>query len=220
MIVGRQIRAARALLDMSQDELAEAAGLTPQAIRKIEGGDVQPREGTIADITRVFDERGLEFTENTGVRLKPQGVEVLIGHDGLCHFFDLVYEHVRKHGGTIIQTGVDESLFSEHLGKYSPVHVKRMAQLIKERHDIKVLALIKEGDTNFVCSDYAEYRWLPKEMFDPVPFYVFGDSLGVMSFQTTPAPTIVVHHIPAITHAYKKQFEALWNLSKEPIQKE
>ena len=83
LITGRQIRAARALLDISQDDLANAAGLTKQGISKIEDGSVQPREGTIADIAKVFEERGIEFTENSGVRLKPQGVEVLVGQEEL-----------------------------------------------------------------------------------------------------------------------------------------
>jgi len=219
MSIGRQIRAARGLLRWSGAVLAEKAGLTRDTINKIEDDAVQPREGTLKDITRVFDENGVDFTDNYGVRLKPQGVEILTGREGLCRFFDEVYEHVRKHGGTILQIGVDEGVFSEHLGKHSPLHIKRMTQLTQERHDIKVLTLIKEGDTNYVCSDYAEYRWLPKELFDPVPFYVYGDRLAIMSFQTVPAPTIVVHNIPAITSAYKKQFEALWNMSKEPEQK-
>lgn len=111
MITGRQIRAARALLDISQDDLANAAGLTKQGISKIEDGSVQPREGTVADIARVFDEHGIEFTENSGVRLKPQGVEVLIGQDGLQHFFDGVYEYAQKHGGIIRQLGIEENLF-------------------------------------------------------------------------------------------------------------
>ncbi len=218
MSVGRQIRAARGLLRWSAAALAEKAGLTRDTINKIEDDTVQPREGTLKDIIRAFDENGVEFTDNFGVRLKPQGVEVLVGHTGLCRFFDMVYEHARKHGGTIMQTGVDEALFSEHLGDYSPVHIKRMTQLVSERNDIKFQALIREGDTNFTCSDYAEYKWLPKNLFDPVPFYVYGDCLAIISFQTIPAPTIVVHNIPAITHAYKKQFEALWTLSKPPQQ--
>ncbi|HBM90943.1 MAG TPA: XRE family transcriptional regulator [Rhodospirillaceae bacterium] len=217
MSVGRQIRAGRGLLRWSAAALAEKAGLTRDTINKIEDDAVQPREGTLKDITRAFDENGVEFTDNFGVRLKPQGIEVLVGPEGLRSFFDGVYEHLREHGGTVFQTGVDENIFSEHLGKYSFVHIKRMMELTQKRHDIKMLSLIKEGDTNFTCSDYAEYRWLPKEMFDPVPFYVYGDSLAIMSFQTIPAPTIVVHNIPAITHAYKKQFETFWNISKEPL---
>ncbi len=216
MSIGRQIRAARGLLRWSGAALAEKAGLTRDTINKIEDDAVQPREGTLKDIIRVFDEHGVDFTDNYGVRLKPQGVEILTGHEGLCRFFDNVYEHVHKHGGTILQTGIDETLFDEHLGKYSPVHTKRMAQLARERNDLKVLALIKEGDMDFSCSDYADYRWLPAELFDPVPFYIYGDRLAIISFQTVPAPTIIVHNIPAITNAYKKQFELFWNMSKEP----
>lgn len=217
MITGRQIRAARGLLDWSAVALAKKAGLTRETINKIEDETVQPREGTLADIIRVFDENGVEFTPNSGLRLKPQEVEILVGHEGLCEFFDGVYEHIRKHGGLIQQTGVDENLFSEYLGDYSPVHIKRMTEIVKERKDVKVHSLIREGDMNFTCSDYAEYRWLPKELFDPVPFYTYGDCLAIMSFQTVPAPTIVLHKIPAITHSYRKQFEAMWKISKVPL---
>ena len=216
MSIGRQISAARGLLRWSGAALAKKAGLTRDTINKIESDAVQPREGTVADIIRVFDENGVEFTENSGVRLKPQGVEVLVGQQGLRRFFDQVYEHARDHGGLIQQTGVDEAMFTEHLGEYSPVHIQRMAELVAKRGDLKFQALIREGDTNFVCSEYAEYRWLSHELFDPVPFYVFGDSLAVMSFQTLPAPTIVLHKIPAITHAYRKQFESLWKSAKIP----
>ncbi len=216
MSTGRQIRAGRGLLKWSAQALAEKAGLTRDTINKIEDDAVQPREGTLNDIRRAFDENGIEFTDGFGVRFKPQGVEVLIGHEGLCQFFDGVYKHVREHGGTIYQTGVDEALFTKHLKDYSSIHRNRMSKLIEERKDIKVRALLREGDLNFSCSDYAEYKWLSKELFDPVPFYVYGDTLGIMSFQTVPAPTIIVHDIPAITQAYKKQFDALWKMSTEP----
>jgi len=216
MSTGRQIRAGRGLLKWTAAELADMAGLTRDAINKIEDDAVQPREGTLADIIRAFDENGVEFIDNFGVRLKPQGVEVLVGSDGLCRFFDGVYEHLRKQGGLVQQTGIDESLFSKYLGDYSPVHIKRMTELVAERQDIKFQTLVREGDTNFVCSDYADYRWQSQELFDPVPFYIYGDSLGIISFQTVPAPTVVVHKIPAITHAYRKQFDAMWRISKVP----
>src|ERR1700677_4059351 len=101
MATGRQIRAARALLGISQDELANFAGLTKQGISKIEDGSVQPREGTIADIMRVFSDRGVEFTENQGVRLKPHSLETFEGREGFVHFFETMYEHLQSHGGDI-----------------------------------------------------------------------------------------------------------------------
>ncbi len=216
MSVGRQIRAGRGLLKWSAAVLAEKAGLTRDTINKIEDEAVQPRDGTLKDIIRVFDENGVEFTDNFGVRLKPQGVEVLVGPEGLRRFFDGVYEYARKHGGTIVQLGIDENLFWAMGKDFSISHRKRMTDLVVERKDIKVLAILCEGDTNFIASDYNEYRWISKELFSPVPFYIYGECLAIMDFQTIPAPTIVLHKFPAITNAYRKQFDAFWNMSKEP----
>src|ERR1700734_3009507 len=111
MITGRQIRAARGLLGWDATDLAAKADLTRETVSKIENEAVQPHEKTLASIERVFDENGVEFTDNSGVRLKPQGVEILIGQAGLQKFFDGVYEYARKYGGTIVQLGIDENLF-------------------------------------------------------------------------------------------------------------
>ena len=217
MSVSRQIRAGRGLLKWTAAELAEKAGLTRDTINKIEDDTSHPREGTMADIIRVFDENGVEFTDNFGVRFKPQGVEVLVGQAGLQKFFDGVYEHVKTHGGTIMQLGVDENQFWAMGVEFSNLHRKRMAELVKERKDIKVLAIICEGDTNFIASNYNQYRWISKELFAPVPFYIYGECLAIMNFQTVPvAPTIILHKFPAITDAYRKQFDAFWKMSKEP----
>jgi DNA-binding XRE family transcriptional regulator len=216
MSIGRQISAARGLLRWSGALLAEKAGLTRDTINKIESDMVQPREGTVADIIRVFDEHGVEFTENSGVRFRPEGVEVLVGKEGLRHFFDGVYDHLNKHGGIVQITGIDEALFTDCLGEYSPMHIKRMTDLVERRPEIKFQTLIREGDMNFACSDYSDYRWQSKEVFVPVPFYIYGDCLGIISFQTIPAPTIVLHKITAITHAYRKQFDAMWQMGKVP----
>ena len=167
------------------------------------------------DIVRVFDEHGVEFTDNSGVRVKQQGVETLIGSDGLCRFFDGVYGYSAKHGGTVRQLGIDENLFLA-MGDYARVHRERMTKLVRERSDLKVLAIVCEGDRNFVAADYNEYRWISKEIFAPVPFYIYGDRLAIMNFQTVPGPTIILHKFPAITDAYRKQFDAMWKLSREP----
>lgn len=220
MSVGRQISAARGLLRWSSASLAEKAGLTRDAINKIEADAVQPREGTLADIIRVFDENGVEFTDNHGVRFKPQGVEVLIGAPGLQKFFDGVYEFSRKHGGTIMQLGIDEDLFWAMGVDYSKFHRARMAELVAARKDIKVMAILCEGDTNFIASDYNEYRWISAEMFAPVPFYIYGECLAIMNFQTVPSPTVILHKYPTITNAYRKQFQAFWRMSREPTANE
>jgi transcriptional regulator with XRE-family HTH domain len=213
--VGRQIRAARGLLKWSGAVLAEKTGLTRDAISKIEDEAVQPRAGTLSDILRVFDENGVEFTDNFGVRCKPQGIEVLVGQTGLQQFFNGVYEYTRQHGGTIMQLGIEEDLFWAMGVEFSKAHRKRMTDLVKERGDIQVLAILCEGDTNFIAADYNQYRWIAKDLFSPVPFYIYGERLAILNFQTLPSPTIILHKMPPIAEAYRKQFHASWKMSKE-----
>lgn len=217
MITGRQIRAARGLLGWDATDLAAKAGLTRETVSKIENDSVQARESTLKDIVSAFDKYGVEFTDNSGVRIKPLGVEVLYGQSGLHQFFNNVYEYLRSNGGTIVQLGIDEKQFVAVAGnEFSESYKQRMITISEQRKDIKILAILKEGDENLEYSDFNEYRWMPNEFFAPVPFYIYGETLAIMDFQTIPAPTIILHKFPAITKAYRKQFDAFWKMSKEP----
>jgi hypothetical protein len=81
---------------------------------------------------------------------------------------------------------------------------------IKGKYSFKIL--IKEGDTNFIASDYAEYRWVPKENFHSVPFYVFGNSLAFLIF----GDDVIVHMIQnaEIADAQRTQFKLVWETAK------
>ncbi|MGE3623588.1 MAG: multiprotein-bridging factor 1 family protein [Bdellovibrionales bacterium] len=216
MINAEQIRAARGLLDWSTADLAKQSGLTVNGINKIERGHVSAHRETLENIQKTFQDNGIEFLDNSGVRIKQQGVDILVGQKGLCQFFDGVYEHARDHGGTIVQFGVDEKQFLTHLGaEFSADYVKRMTNLSRDRKDLKVKAIICEGETDFLASDYNEYRWISKQIFQAVPFYICGETLAIMDFQTVPAPTIVLLKFSAITNAYRKQFDAFWEMASE-----
>ena len=69
-----QIRAARALLDWSQDELARAAGIAVSSVRDVEGSKRDPEAQTITSIRRALISAGVIFIsgnadEGFGVRL-------------------------------------------------------------------------------------------------------------------------------------------------------
>ena len=217
MLTPRQIRAARGLLGWEATELGKRTNLSRETIANIESGRTQAREGSLERIAAAFETSGVEFTENQGVRIKPRDVGMLSGREGLQQFFDDVYDYVRRYGGPIVQFGVDEQKFLAHLGaEFSQSYMKRMAAVAREKKDLTVRAIICEGDTNFLASDYNEYRWISKDVFQAVPFYIYGETLAIMDFQTVPAPTIVILKFPAITHAYLAQFEAFWKIAQEP----
>ena len=72
MLSPAQIKAARALLEWTQADLAGRSELSKTALVNIEGGKSDPRASTLARIERVLEEAGIEFTNGDapGVRLK------------------------------------------------------------------------------------------------------------------------------------------------------
>ncbi|MBT3069866.1 helix-turn-helix transcriptional regulator [Rhodomicrobium sp. Az07] len=71
MATAEQIKAARALLRMEQDELAKRAGISVTTVRRLEAaGDYAVAEETAGGVRAALEEAGVEFIHD-GVRLKP-----------------------------------------------------------------------------------------------------------------------------------------------------
>jgi predicted transcriptional regulator len=72
MITPAQIRAARGLLDWTQPDLADRAGLSKNSLIKIERGTSDPKASTLLAIQRALEEAGVQFThgDEPGVSLK------------------------------------------------------------------------------------------------------------------------------------------------------
>ena len=63
----RQVRAARAALDMSAQRLAELAGVTKNTVLRYERGMGRPLADTLQALRDVLEEEGVEFIDS-GVR--------------------------------------------------------------------------------------------------------------------------------------------------------
>lgn len=214
---GLQIAAAITLSGLTREALATEAHVGRNTIDRIINETAACREDTIRKITDVLEEHGVEFLPGEGVRRKPTIVDILTGREGLQQFFNGVHEFTSQNGGEIMMFGIDETTFIETITpEFSKDYLKRMTYVSRKRGDLKVLAIVCEGDTNFCASDYNEYRWISKDVFQAVPFYIYGETLAIMDFNTTPGPTIVLLRSRAITNAYRKQFYAFWKMSYPP----
>jgi DNA-binding XRE family transcriptional regulator len=58
-----KLRAARAVLALSQEQFAQRIGLTQKSVHRIEQGAVQPKRQTVVKIQRFWFEQGLMFEE-------------------------------------------------------------------------------------------------------------------------------------------------------------
>lgn len=198
------IRGARNLLDMSQAELAEEVGINLQTIRRIESGE-DTKASTMEAILRVFAEKGLEITENKIEKIGRK-VREYHGRSGFCEFMNDVSKTVGRVGGELCVSNVDEEKFGYWLGEHKDEHKARMAAVNKNYY-FKVL--VQEGDDYFAGSKYAEYRWIPKEQFGAVPFYVYGDKLAFIIFKENDVDVFVIEQ-KEITDAQRIQFETQW----------
>lgn len=68
MITPSQCRAARGLLNWTQDDLAEKAQVGVVTIRQFERGKTEPQRATLVVMQDAFEKAGVEFTDNDGVR--------------------------------------------------------------------------------------------------------------------------------------------------------
>lgn len=140
---------------------------------------------------------------------------MLSGRMGLISLLDRVYAELVKNGGSIMATGIEEEVWVNCLGDYAEIHENRMKALLISRNDIMIYSLTKQGNLNPRSDKYTEYRWLSKDSFSPVPFYICGDMLAVVSFQIRSEinPKIVLIDSASIASAYRIQFEEMWEKS-------
>jgi len=66
MISPSQCRAARGLLDWSQQELAKQSGVGIVTVRQLEGGIHEPRRATLQVVRQAFETAGVEFIDENG----------------------------------------------------------------------------------------------------------------------------------------------------------
>ncbi len=78
MIDGRQVRAARAMLGWSREELLDASGISMSALLRMEGNMADSRRSTLNKVVKALTLAGIEFVTRDdgaiGVILKAQNL--------------------------------------------------------------------------------------------------------------------------------------------------
>ena len=73
MITSAQCRAARALLDWKQSDLAEHSDIGITAIRTFERNKTSPYRITLKALKETFEKAGIEFIDDNGLGVKLKG---------------------------------------------------------------------------------------------------------------------------------------------------
>lgn len=210
LITTDQIRAARALKNWSQTDLAERTGLAVPTIANIELGKQDPGKNTVAKIINAFEAAGIEFIGERGVQKKEQKTQVFRGQQQFKQFYDVIYETLKENNEDVLVGGVDEREFVRSLDEETLIiHVARMKE-VNAHYKI----LVCEDDYFFPVSVYSEYRWMKKEEFSSVPFYVFANKLAIILWLDEPLAFLIDD--AAAANVYREKFMAQWKTSKKP----
>lgn len=206
MIDCRQIRAARALLNWSQVDLARAAGMATSSIKNIEGGAASPRPETLEHITQALACNGVDFTPGSGVRLKSDLVSVHDGREATRALLDSIWTTApSSEDKEVCIIGLDEGFSTETDGEVLiRQHIDRLT-----RAGVRERILIREGDTRFLNTPES-YRWLPEPYFvRSAPIYIYGDRVAIHSGSLR-RRTVILELKPLAQHL-KRIFALLWD---------
>lgn len=208
----RQISAGIALAGMTQDKLAEFAGIARPTLNKILNEEAHAKDETMQKIRQALELSGVEFIGNIGVQWAQHNVKTLAGVDGLKKFFDDVRAVAQSSTEEIVICSIAEKYLEEKLGDFVNFQRREMEAI---KH-LRMRCLIEESDQDLGASSYCRYRWQSKDHFSNVPFYVYGDKMAIIVTTSPEDPLILLVQNRVIAEAYRKQFEAMWNASKDP----
>jgi predicted transcriptional regulator len=207
-----QIRAARALLDWSQSDLAERSGLSQTGIARIENGTNQPNSRTLEKIEAAFEKADIEFLGTTGLRKKTGEVKVMSGREGFIAFMDDVYETMKNAGGKICVYNVDEINWIKWMGEEQyKIHSERMKNI---SHPLTSKIIVKESDWFFIANEFSEYRWFPKELFNEQSFYAYDKKLAFINFKEEDVQVMILNQ-----HEFTEGFRVLFNIAWDAVAK-
>lgn len=198
MIDAPRMRAARALLSWSQEDLAERSGITQATVANIEVGKHRPSSTTLQRLIESFHGAGIEFLPD-GVRLL-ESVRVYSGKDAGVRLFDDVYYTLRETGGELLIGGADERQTRE--GVISAV--RRIRDL-----GVRMRVLVEENNRHLMAP-LEEYRWVPSTYFKNTPHMIYGDRVAI----ALPVESIDVVHIfinRILADSQRRLFNFVWD---------
>ncbi len=201
-----QIRAARAFLNLTQDQLAEQADLSLQGMQKVERGESHPTARTQKKIVKAFEKRGVLFTER-GIEYEPNPLYFLEGdtqEEAYLQVLDDVERHLagRKHPELLIMYS-DDSVSPEAV---NAAYMRLRAAGIGMRQ------LVQEGNTHLMAP-LDEYRYVPKAFFINRVTLIYGDHVVT---EAGNAFQFAVKVDPVNANIQRNTFNMLWSVLQQP----
>jgi transcriptional regulator with XRE-family HTH domain len=206
VISSYQLKAARAMLDWSRKDVAEATGLDSNTIRNIEKGFISPRASTNNALNLVFEKAGLEFIEDDGVKRRRDQVKV-----HTCNsFFEDIIQIIKKDGGDVAISIKTQDALDCLFGASS-------ANLFEHLQDLTNIARVKclmpaILKPSFVMPSF-QFRIVDHKAIQ-LPCFLYGNKYATLVPDNVSAH-FAVFSISQAARDYHNEFASLWNNARE-----
>ena len=215
MISCEQIRAARAMLDWSTNNLAALTGLTANGINKIERGLVTPLESSLKKIKAAFEYFGVEFMSGAGLRKKDLYVMTFTGKDAGRKIAVDIYETLKDSGGILRIAHANEKNAVDFMGE------DYLLEQIRKRKEAKIVHRSLYFERNFYPLQGLPpetYRPLPDAYFFSCPFFIYGTKLAIYTTDTVERSTVIDD--ARLADSVTRVFDFVWELAGGAYPKE
>ncbi len=209
MISPTQMRAARAMLSLSQGDVAKSLGIAANTLSNIESGQSDAPASRLKEIQSFYESQAIVFTENEGVKLNKAEIIRYEDKQGFVAFMTDVMETAKAGGGTdICISNVNEADWEKNLPLEFAEFYRSEMRKVK---GLKSRILVKESDHFHTASGFAEYRPLPGSLFsDDACFYAYGEKLALITFHDDSVQIVVLKN-KNFSSSFRTMFKALWN---------
>jgi transcriptional regulator with XRE-family HTH domain len=202
-----QIKAARALLDWTQDRLAKAAGLSLPGVNNLERGLTSPRKETLAAIETALDKAGIEFIDTTGVRLKTPDlkVEIIEGPDWLETYDRDIMAALHGPEDELVQVSRDERQWIIYAGVTNHLYVEHRKKTgFRER-------LLVPDTVAYITGLPEVYRTLDPALFGFINYQVYADRFALILWDSR---KVILTRSQTVADNFRAQFNWLWDQAK------
>lgn len=206
MISREQIRAARAWLNIGQQDVAKGIGVSSQTISDIENERTNPKASILADLQNFFEIKGIEFLADGGVRKSKNFVKVYEGNSCYIDFLNDAHTLLAPNKGEIFFSGADETRSPDFI-------IEKFREMRTD--GIQMRSLINEHDTYYM-GPAEEYRCMSEALFiDTDVKIIYLDRVAWLA-SWLGTPRVIMIQDAAISQEATRIFEYIWNQSKAP----
>lgn len=208
MLTIEQCRAARGLLGWTQQDLADASGLSKTAINNFEKGHSDIKVESLRAIRVAFETSEVEFEGDAGLRKRSEQTRLIKGSKALGIILDDIRNTMANQESEILIMNADTTLSSKVTSQKLFDHIQFLKQ-----NNIRQRVLCADNIKNILSPD-DECRWLGAEAQQNAKLtFVYGTKVAIQLWEES---MIVLIDSPDAVTAEIARFEKLWAEAKSP----